>query len=81
MANLSWAAPQKLEKKQLIKVQIFMTKYTQLFKQQVIEFYLQQTFCKFERTIHEYVHYYNHEWIRVKLKGLSLVEYRTQSLN
>ncbi|QHB45421.1 hypothetical protein C3363_11025 [Glaesserella parasuis] len=26
---------------QLIKVQIFMTKYTQSFKQQVIEFYLQ----------------------------------------
>ncbi|WP_164071811.1 IS3 family transposase, partial [Acinetobacter soli] len=25
-------------------------------------------------------HYYNHERIKVKLKGLSPVEYRTQSL-
>ncbi|QIC74460.1 IS3 family transposase [Acinetobacter indicus] len=28
----------------------------------------------------EYIHYYNHERIKVKLKGLSPVEYRTQSL-
>ncbi|MDC4562229.1 IS3 family transposase, partial [Acinetobacter baumannii] len=27
-----------------------------------------------------YIHYYNHERIKVKLKGLSPVEYRTQSL-
>ncbi|MWP88490.1 IS3 family transposase, partial [Glaesserella parasuis] len=26
-------------------------------------------------------HYYNHERIQVRLKGLSPVEYRTQSLN
>ncbi|MCY6367986.1 IS3 family transposase, partial [Actinobacillus pleuropneumoniae] len=29
----------------------------------------------------EYIHYYNNERIQVKLKGLSLVQYRTQSLN
>ncbi|MGB9190144.1 IS3 family transposase, partial [Acinetobacter sp.] len=27
-----------------------------------------------------YIHYYNHERIKVKLKGLSPVGYRTQSL-
>ncbi|WP_180176163.1 MULTISPECIES: IS3 family transposase, partial [unclassified Acinetobacter] len=27
-----------------------------------------------------YIHYYNHERIKVKLKGLSPVEYRSQSL-
>ncbi|WP_162628549.1 IS3 family transposase, partial [Acinetobacter soli] len=26
------------------------------------------------------IHYYNHERIKVKLKGLSPVQYRTQSL-
>ncbi|MCD1278519.1 hypothetical protein DVY93_12325, partial [Psychrobacter sp. CCUG 69069] len=29
---------------------------------------------------HEYIHYYNHERIQLKLKGLSPVQYRTQSL-
>lgn len=33
-----------------------------------------------EQTVKEYIHYYNHERIQVKLKGLSPVEYRTQSL-
>lgn len=33
-----------------------------------------------ERTVKEYIHYYNHERIKVKLKGLSPVQYRTQSL-
>jgi transposase InsO family protein len=28
-----------------------------------------------------YIHYYKHERIKVRLKGLSPVEYRTQSLN
>ncbi|MCL7717957.1 IS3 family transposase, partial [Actinobacillus pleuropneumoniae] len=28
-----------------------------------------------------YIHYYNNERIQVKLKGLSPVQYRTQSLN
>ncbi|MBV6262355.1 MULTISPECIES: IS3 family transposase, partial [Enterobacteriaceae] len=27
-----------------------------------------------------YIHYYNHERIKQKLKGLSPVEYRTQAL-
>lgn len=39
------------------------------------------TFEQLEQTIHEYIHYYNNERIQVKLKGLSPVEYRTQSLN
>jgi len=33
-----------------------------------------------EKQIHEYMHYYNHERIQLKLKGLSPVQYRTQSL-
>ena len=33
-----------------------------------------------EQTVKEYIHYYNHERIKVKLKGLSPVGYRTQSL-
>ncbi len=34
-----------------------------------------------EQTIHDYIAYYNNERIQTKLKGLSPVEYRTQSLN
>lgn len=33
-----------------------------------------------KRAIHEYIHYYNNERISLKLKGLSPVEYRTQTL-
>ena len=33
-----------------------------------------------EKKLHEYIHYYNHERIKLKLKGLSPVQYRTQSL-
>lgn len=33
-----------------------------------------------EKTVKEYIHYYNHERIKVKLKGLSPVQYRNQSL-
>ncbi len=33
-----------------------------------------------EKQIHDYMHYYNHERIQLKLKGLSPVQYRTQSL-
>lgn len=33
-----------------------------------------------EQTVKEYIHYYNHERIKMKLGGLSPVEYRTQSL-
>ena len=32
-----------------------------------------------EQQIHDYIHYYNHERIQLKLKGLSPVKYRTQS--
>ena len=39
------------------------------------------TFAELEQTICDYIHYYNNERIQVKLKGLSPVEYRTQSLN
>ena len=40
-----------------------------------------ETFEQLEKTIHEYIHYYNHERIQGKLKGLSPVNYRTQFLN
>ncbi|WP_144435024.1 IS3 family transposase [Actinobacillus pleuropneumoniae] len=40
-----------------------------------------ETFEQLEKVIHEYIHYYNNERIQVKLKGLSPVQYRTQSLN
>ncbi len=33
-----------------------------------------------EQQIHDYIHYYNHERIQLKLKGLSPIQYRTQSL-
>lgn len=33
-----------------------------------------------EQTVKEYIHYYNHDRIKVKLKGLSPVEYREQAL-
>ncbi|WP_335987234.1 IS3 family transposase, partial [Acinetobacter bereziniae] len=32
-----------------------------------------------EQQIHDYIHYYNHERIQIKLKGLSPVQFRTQS--
>ncbi|RWX26807.1 IS3 family transposase, partial [Rhizobium leguminosarum] len=31
--------------------------------------------------IDDYIHYYNHQRIKLKLKGLSPVQYRTQPLN
>ncbi|WP_201608329.1 IS3 family transposase, partial [Psychrobacter okhotskensis] len=31
-----------------------------------------------EKQIHEYMHYYNHERIQLKLKVLSPVQYRAQ---
>ena len=31
--------------------------------------------------LHRYIHYYNHERIKLKLKGLSPVQYRTQALS
>ena len=33
-----------------------------------------------EKTVKDYIHYYNHERIKVKLKGLTPVQYRNQSL-
>jgi putative transposase len=34
-----------------------------------------------EERLHEYIHYYNHSRIKLKLKGLSPVQYRIQPLN
>jgi putative transposase len=34
----------------------------------------------FKRELEEYIHYYNHKRIKTKLKGLSPVQYRTQTL-
>ncbi|MGM8872584.1 IS3 family transposase [Psychrobacter sp. 2Y5] len=39
-----------------------------------------KTIEQLEKQIHEYMHYYNNERIQLKLKGLSPVQYRTQSL-
>lgn len=45
-------------------------------------FYLEKpkTIEALEKQIHSFMHYYNHERIQMKLKGLSPVQYRTQSL-
>ena len=47
------------------------------------EFFYQKKFDdvgSFKRELKEYIHYYNHDRIKQKLKGLSPVQYRTQSL-
>ena len=47
------------------------------------EFFYQEKFEtieSFKEGLHEYIHYYNHDRIKQKLKGLSPVDYRTQSL-
>ncbi|MEG2778694.1 MAG: IS3 family transposase [Aurantimicrobium sp.] len=47
------------------------------------EFLRQQTFTsmpQFKRELEKYIHWFNHERIQEKLKGLSPVDYRTQSL-
>ena len=46
------------------------------------EFYHNQSFSStedFQNQLADYIHYYNHDRIRVKLKGLSPVQFRTQS--
>jgi len=45
-------------------------------------FYLQKFSCidQLQTEIRKYIHYYNHLRIKTKLKGLSPVQYRTQSL-
>ena len=47
------------------------------------EYFYQEKFESveaFKQGLHEYIHYYNHDRIKQKLKGLSPVQYRTQSL-
>jgi putative transposase len=47
------------------------------------EFFYQKKFDdvqSFKAELEEYIHYYNHDRIKQKLKGLSPVQYRTQSL-
>ena len=39
-----------------------------------------ETIEALEKQIHDYIHYYNHERIQLKLKGLSPVKYKAQSL-
>ncbi len=34
-----------------------------------------------QRGLRRYIHYYNHQRIKLKLKGLSPVQYRTQALS
>ncbi|WP_249173302.1 IS3 family transposase, partial [Burkholderia dolosa] len=40
--------------------------------------YLLDSVEQLQAGIQHYIHYYNHERIRLKLKGLSPVQYRTQ---
>lgn len=40
-----------------------------------------QSVEQLKKAIHEYIDYYNHERIKLKLKGLSPVQYRIQSLS
>jgi transposase InsO family protein len=47
------------------------------------EFFYQKKFAdvqSFKKELKQYIHYYNHDRIKQKLKGLSPVQYRTQSL-
>ncbi len=47
------------------------------------EFFRLNRFTSIEQLqagLHRYIHYYNHERIKLKLKGLSPVQYRTQAL-
>jgi len=37
------------------------------------------TVSELEKTLHEYIRYYNHDRIKLKLNGLSPVQYRTQA--
>lgn len=39
-----------------------------------------ESIAELEAQIHDYIHYYNHERIQIKLNGLSPVQYRTQSI-
>ena len=45
-------------------------------------FYLErfESIEQLQASIHQYIHYYNHERIKTKLKGLSPVQYRVQAL-
>lgn len=38
-----------------------------------------KTLAHLKKAIENYIDYYNHQWIKVKLKGLSPVQYRTKS--
>jgi transposase InsO family protein len=46
-------------------------------------FYLEQidSIEQLEVSLHRYIHYYNHQRIKTKLKGLSPVQYRTQAVS
>lgn len=37
--------------------------------------------AQLQASLHRYIHYYNHQRIKTKLKGLSPVQYRTQALS
>ena len=46
-------------------------------------FYLNQfeNIEQLQKGLDQYIHYYNHERIKLKLKGLSPVQYRTQAFS
>ncbi len=57
-----------------------MESFFEIFKYETIYIEKNKTTETLEKQIHEYVHYCNDERIQLKLKRLSPVQYRAQSL-
>ena len=50
------------------------------FKEEFIRQHTFTSISEFKRELEKYIHWFNHDRIQLKLKGLSPVQYRTQSL-
>ncbi|HDA9904536.1 TPA: IS3 family transposase [Proteus mirabilis] len=55
-----------------------MESFFEIFKSECFHGKEFKSVNELDQTVKECIHYYNHERIKVKLKGLSPVEYRTQ---
>jgi len=64
----------------LTKTNAVIENFFGLLKSELL--YLQEfeSMAHFKRELEQYIDYYNHKRIKVKLKGLSPVQYRTQAL-
>ncbi|MFC3418315.1 transposase [Salinicoccus hispanicus] len=51
-----------------------------LLKQEMFYEKVFESYKALEKEIHEYVKFYNHNWIKTKLKGMSSVQYREHTL-